>query len=79
MKKPLIGNVMEPPRETRNCVRFMATFAPHEITEVVVSGTSREEARKLATGDRFMLGKWANLGYLQLAGKQITRFVTVPI
>lgn len=73
-----IGKVIESPTESAHCVRFFAEFAKHEMTEVITRGSARSEAKKLKVGDRVLISKYADIGYLQIAAKEIARLVSVP-
>ena len=75
----LTGRVITEPEETRACVRFEARFEPHTNTEVTVTGSAREEARKVKVGDRITIEKLANLGYCKVAARSLARLVSIPV
>lgn len=79
MKGSLCGKVISPPKETKSCVRFMMEFRPHEETEITITGSARDEARKVKIGDRVAIEKCASIGYLQFSARSVTRLVSVPV
>jgi uncharacterized protein YceH (UPF0502 family) len=80
VKESLLGRVTETPKETRNCVRFMARFAPFEETEVTVEKpTLKHEARLVVEGDRIVIKQWASIGELKIRASDLTRLVHVGV
>ena len=80
MKGFLAGTAISKPEESRNFVRFLVEFAPHEQTEVTVGGRLRELARGVRPGERIVISEYANIGYLKIVAKQFIRtFGQVPV
>ena len=80
MKQSLIGEVVSSPNEGQYCTTFMARFTKHEESEVKITDPQvKRLARTVIVGDRVLIRKWANIGYLKIAARDLTRLVNVPV
>lgn len=79
MKQSLIGEVVSAPQEGPYCTTFNARFSRFEEMEVKIEKPPiKRLARMVKVGDRVLIRKWANIGYLKIVASDIERLVNVP-